>query len=202
MNLLIGTTNPGKLREYAALLDGLPATLLSLQDVSLHRMDVEEPFDTFEGNALHKAALYAQQSGMLALADDTGLMVDALDGRPGVYSARYSGPGATDRDRYERILREMAVVPEPQRTARFVCMVAVVSADGAVRESARGAVEGRIGLTSGSGSEGFGYDSIFIPQGYDAPLSDIPFAEKNQLSHRANAVRALLPALRRVLETG
>ncbi len=200
MPLLIATSNPGKLREYAALLDGLPTTLVSLRDVNLHTLDVEEPYETFEENALHKAAIYARESDLLALADDTGLMVDALDGRPGVYSARYSGPGATDRDRYERILQEMAEVPEAQRTARFVCVVAVVSADGAISESARGTVEGRIGFTAGTGSEGFGYDLIFIPEGYSQPLSDIPFAEKNQLSHRANAVDALLPALRHILK--
>jgi XTP/dITP diphosphohydrolase len=197
--LLIATSNPGKLREYAALLETLPVTLVHLREVNLHGMDVEEPYETFEENALHKADVYARASGLLALADDTGLAVDALDGRPGVYSARYAGPGATDQDRVQTILREMAQVADDLRAARFVCVVAVVSPDGAVRESARGTVEGRIGHTPGQGREGFGYDSIFIPQGYDQPLSDIPFAEKNRLSHRANAVAALLPALRRVL---
>jgi XTP/dITP diphosphohydrolase len=199
MDLLIGTTNPGKLREYAALLDGLPVRLLSLRDVNLHSVDIEEPFETFEENALHKAAEYARLSGLLALADDTGLVVDALDGRPGVYSARYAGPGATDRDRYQRILDEMADVPPDQRTARFVCVVAVVSPDAAIREAAPGAVEGRIGFTPGQGREGFGYDAIFIPDGYAVPLSDIPFEEKNGLSHRGAAARALLPSLRQIV---
>lgn len=201
MDLLIGTTNPGKLREYAALLDTLPLRLLSLRDVGLHSVDVEEPFTTFEANARHKAAEYARMSGLLALADDTGLVIDALNGAPGVYSARYAGPGATDRDRYLRILRELANVPDPRRTARFVCVVAVVRADGAISETARGAVEGRIGHAPGAGREGFGYDAIFIPAGDHRPLSDIPFAEKNDLSHRGEAVRALLPALRRIVDT-
>jgi XTP/dITP diphosphohydrolase len=200
MDLLIGTTNPGKLREYAALLDGLPARLVSLRDVNLHSMDLDEPYETFAENALHKAAAYAQLSGLLALADDTGLVVDALDGRPGVYSARYAGPGATDRDRVQKVLDELASVPAGQRSARFACVVAVVSPDGATRESAEGTVEGRIGFTPGQGSEGFGYDAIFIPDGYDVPLSDIPFATKNALSHRGAAARALLPALARILE--
>lgn len=202
MPLLIATSNPGKLREYAALLDDLPTPLVSLRDLNLHTLNVDEPFETFAENALHKAAVYARESGLLALADDTGLMVDALDGRPGVYSARYGGEGATDADRYLKILREMAAVPEGERSARFVCVVAVVSPDGAIRESAQGTVEGRIGLAPGAGHKGFGYDSIFIPQGYDLPFSDILLAEKNQLSHRAHAVQALLPALQRLLETG
>jgi XTP/dITP diphosphohydrolase len=198
-NLLIATSNPGKLREYVALLEPLPVALLNLRDVGLHSFDVDEPYETFEQNAAHKAEIYARQTGLLALADDTGLVVDALDGRPGVYSARYGGPGTTDRDRYERILRELDGVPDEQRTARFVCAVALLSPDGHIHETARGTVEGRIGFTPGQGREGFGYDSIFIPQGYDAPLSDIGMAEKNRLSHRGNAVEALLPALRRVL---
>ena len=200
MDLLIGTTNPGKLREYAALLDSLPCRLLSLRDVGLHSFDLEEPYDTFAENALHKAAEYARLSGLLALADDTGLVVDALDGRPGVYSARYAGPGATDHDRVRKILNEIAGVPDGQRSARFACVVAVVSADGATCESAEGTVEGRIGFEAGRGTEGFGYDSIFIPAGYGVPLSDISFAEKNALSHRGAAARALLPALARILE--
>ena len=200
MDLLIGTTNPGKLREYAALFDGLPARLLSLHDVGLGSMDVEEPFETFEENARHKAAEYARQSGLLALADDTGLVVDALDGRPGVYSKRYAGPGKTDADRCQVILGELAAVPVERRTARFVCVLAAVSADGAINETAYGAVEGQIGYTPGTGNQGFGYDAIFIPDGYGVPRSDISFAEKNNLSHRGAAARALLPTLRRILE--
>lgn len=201
MDLLIGTTNPGKLREYSALLEGLPARLLSLRDVGLRSFDVEEPYETFEENALHKATIYARQTGLLALADDTGLVIDALNGRPGVYSARYAGPEATDRDRYQRILSEMADVPGGQRAARFVCVLAVVSPDGAISETARGTVEGQIGTEPGQGSEGFGYDAIFIPGGYHVPMSDIPLAEKNALSHRGAAARALLPKLRRIAET-
>lgn len=202
MPLLIATSNPGKLREYAALLDSLPVTLVSLRDLNLHTLNVEEPFETFAENALCKAAAYAQASSLLALADDTGLMIDALDGRPGVHSARYGGAGATDQDRYLKILREMAAVPEDERSARFVCVIAIVSPNGAIREIAQGTVEGHIGLVPGAGHRGFGYDSIFIPQGYDQPFSDIPLAEKNQLSHRAHAVQALLPALRRIVDAG
>ena len=120
--LLIGTSNPGKLREYAVLLADLPVRLLSLRDAGLDSLDIEEPYETFEENAAHKARAYAQASGLLAFADDSGLVVDALGGRPGVYSARYGGP--TDRDRYMKLLGELENVPDEQRTARFVCVSA------------------------------------------------------------------------------
>ena len=194
--LLIGTSNPGKLREYAVLLADLPARLVSLRDAGLESLDVEEPFETFEENAAEKARVYAKASGLLALADDTGLVVDALGGRPGVYSARYGGP--TDRDRYLKLLGELEPVPEGQRTARFVCVCA--AACGEQVESARGTVEGRITYAPGEGTEGFGYDAVFMPDGYDVVLSAIPMAEKNHISHRGNAARALIPALRRLLE--
>ncbi|MEO8397217.1 MAG: non-canonical purine NTP pyrophosphatase, partial [Chloroflexota bacterium] len=170
--LLIGTSNPGKLREYAVLLADLPARLLSLRDAGLDSLDVEEPFETFEENAAQKARVYAKASGLLALADDTGLMVDALGGRPGVYSARYGGP--TDRDRYLKLLGEMESVRDDQRTARFVCVCAVADPSGERLESARGTVEGRIARAPGDGTEGFGYDAVFVPDGYSAVLSAIP----------------------------
>ena len=200
MDLLIATTNPGKRREYAALFADLNARLLDLRDIGLDNVDVEEPYETFEENAQHKAAEYARLSGLLALADDTGLVVDALDGRPGVYSARYAGPGATDRDRYTKILNEMKDVPLAQRTARFVCVLAAVSPDGAIREMGRGTVEGTIGFTPGAGMHGFGYGAIFTPDGYAVPLSDIALHEKNNLSHRGAAARALLPALQELVK--
>ncbi len=195
--LLIGTSNPGKLREYAVLLADVPARLVSLRDVGLDSMDVEEPFDTFEENAAEKAKVYAKASGLLALADDTGLVVDALGGRPGVYSARYGGP--TDRDRYLKLLGELEGVPEGQRTARFVCVCAAADPTRERLESARGTVEGRITLAPGEGTEGFGYDAVFMPDGYDVVLSAVPMADKNRISHRGNAARALIPALRHLL---
>ena len=196
--LLIGTSNPGKLREYAVLLADLPVRLLSLRDVGLESMDVEEPFETFEENAAQKAKVYAKASGLLALADDTGLAVDALGGRPGVYSARYGGP--TDRDRYLKLLGEMEGVPDDQRTARFVCVCAAADPTGERLESARGTVEGQIARAPGEGTEGFGYDAVFVPDGYNVVLSAVPMADKNSISHRGNAARALIPALRRMLE--
>src|SRR5689334_57066 len=107
MDILIGTTNPGKLREYHAMLDTLPINVLTLRDVGLDTLDVDETADTFAGNAELKAKVYAQASGLYALADDSGLAVDALDGAPGVYSHRWAGPNASDEDRYRKLLHEL-----------------------------------------------------------------------------------------------
>lgn len=197
MDLLIGTSNPGKLREYADLLSPLPMRLLNLRDAGLEGVDIEEPFDTFEGNARHKAAIYAERTGLLTLADDSGLVVDALDGRPGVYSARY---GPTARERYMKLLDELQGVVDEQRTARFVCVVAVADPRTGYVETARGTVEGRIAHVPGTGQNGFGYDPVFIPDGYDVPLSDLPMQVKNAIDHRGNAVRAILPYLLTLVE--
>ncbi len=134
---------------------------------------------------------------MITLADDTGLVVDALGGRPGVYSARYGGP--TDRDRYLKLLGELENVPDAQRTARFVCVCAAADPGSDIVEQARGTVEGQIARAPGEGTQGFGYDAVFVPQGYDVVLSAIPMETKNRISHRGNAARALIPALRRML---
>ncbi|HVU15179.1 MAG TPA: non-canonical purine NTP pyrophosphatase [Phototrophicaceae bacterium] len=200
MDLLIGTSNAGKLREYAVLLRELPVKLLSLRDVGLNSLEVEEPYETFEENAAQKARVYAKASGLIAVADDTGLVVDALGGRPGVYSARYGGP--TDRDRYLKLLGELVNVPDDQRTARFVCVTAAADPSGEHVASGRGTVEGWIARAPGEGTEGFGYDAVFIPDGYSVCLSAIPMAEKNQIGHRGRAARALIPALKQMLDRG
>src|SRR5262249_22325292 len=118
-------------------------------------------------------------------------------GRPGVHSARYGGP--TDRDRYLKLLGEMQNVPDVGRTARFVCVTAAADTSGEHVESARGTVEGRITREPGEGTEGFGYDAVFVPDGYSVVLSAIPMTEKNRISHRGRAARALIPALRKLL---
>lgn len=200
MDLLIGTSNAGKLREYAVLLRELPVKLLSLRDVGLNSLEVEEPYETFEENAAQKARVYAKASGLIAVADDTGLVVDALGGRPGVYSARYGGP--TDRDRYLKLLGELVNVPDDQRTARFVCVTAAADPSGEHVASGRGTVEGWIARAPGEGTEGFGYDAVFVPDGYSVCLSAIPMAEKNQIGHRGRAARALIPALKQMLDRG
>jgi XTP/dITP diphosphohydrolase len=195
MNILIGTRNPGKLREYAALLGGLNLTFLSLRDVDAGE-DIPEPYETFIENAELKAREYAQRAGMVTLADDSGLVVDALGGRPGVYSARYA-PG-TDADRYTKLLGELAGIPEPGRTARFVCAAALAAADGTLIETQVGTVEGKIAFAPGEGSNGFGFDPVFIPEGSDVTLNALTMDEKNAIDHRGNALRQLIPTLRRV----
>ncbi|MCC6804623.1 MAG: RdgB/HAM1 family non-canonical purine NTP pyrophosphatase [Anaerolineae bacterium] len=197
--LLLGTSNPGKLREFSLLLANLPVRLLSLRDAGLESLEIDEPYETFAENAIHKAQAYAQASGLPAFADDSGLNVDALGGRPGVYSARYGGP--TDRDRYMKLLGELEAVPDDRRSARFVCVAAVVDAQREIVETADGVVEGRIARAPGDPTNGFGYDAVFVPDGYDMVFSELPSGEKNHISHRGRAARGLIPALRRLFDS-
>jgi XTP/dITP diphosphohydrolase len=193
IDLLIGTSNPGKVREYATLLAEVPARLLSLRDVGLESHDPDEPFPTYAENAAHKALSYARASGLLALADDSGLEVDALDGRPGVYSARYGGGG--DRGRYLKLLDEVKAVPDSARGARFQCVVALADPVSGQVELGSGECHGRIAHAPGEGNNGFGYDAVFIADGYDVCFSALPPEAKHAISHRGRAVRALIPRL-------
>lgn len=198
-DILLGTSNPGKLREVGAMLAELPVRLLSVRDVGLEALEIDEPYETFEENAAHKARAYADASGLIAVADDSGLQVDALGGRPGVYSARYA-PGS-DRDRYLKLLGELEGVPDTERTARFVCIAAAFNPQAQAAISARGTVEGRIARTPGEVINGFGYDAVFIPDGYEVVFSALEPGVKNGISHRGRAIQALIPALRRLLDT-
>lgn len=190
--LLIASTNPGKLREYAEIFADLPFTVVNLGAIGLGDLDVEEPYDTFDENAVHKARAYARASGLLTLADDSGLVIDALDGRPGVYSARYA---PTPAERIARVLHELDGVPDEQRTARFVCVIAIADPTDDSVIQAEGRVEGRIAHMPGTGTTGFGYDPIFVPDGYAVPMSDVTLAIKNAIDHRGNAARAIRPQL-------
>jgi len=195
MRIVVATNNRGKLEELHALLpDGF--ALLTLSDAGLD--SPEETGSTFEENALIKARA-AASTGAAAIADDSGLVVDALDGRPGVWSSRFAGEGASDADNNLKLLEELAGVPDERRAARFVSVVALVTNDG--REfTACGSVEGRIGH-DGRGSGGFGYDPLLIVTDPDAvafqgqTMAELTLAEKNQISHRARAHRALLAVL-------
>jgi XTP/dITP diphosphohydrolase len=200
--LLVATNNPGKIREYRELLEGLPETVdMTFPAQEGIDLEVEESGDTFAENARIKATAYAQASGLLTLADDSGLEVDALGGAPGVRSARYAGPGATDADRYRKLLAELAGIPPGQRAARFRCVVALALPDGPIY-TADGTCEGEIGFTA-RGEHGFGYDPVFIVEGYGGKtLAELGPEEKNRISHRARAVEAALPALRQLLELG
>ncbi|MBZ0301821.1 MAG: RdgB/HAM1 family non-canonical purine NTP pyrophosphatase [Anaerolineae bacterium] len=197
MDLLVASSNPGKVREYQTLLAEVPLRLVSLREVGLAEMQVEEDGDTLEANASLKAQAYARASSLPALADDTGLFVDALDGAPGIYPARYGGPSLTMAQRRQKLLHELGNTPDAQRTARFVCVIAVAHHDHL--ETVRGVCEGRIAQVEDGGREGFGYDAVFIPQGYAIPWSQVPVEEKNRISHRGQAARQIIPVLQRLV---
>jgi XTP/dITP diphosphohydrolase len=195
--LLVATNNPGKIREYEELLDGLPVQIVLPAQVGL-ALEVDESGKTFEENARIKALAYARASGLLTLADDSGLEVDPLGGAPGVHSARYAGLEADDAGRYRKLLAALAAVPPGQRSARFRCVVALAQPDGTVY-TAGGTCEGEIGFEP-RGKHGFGYDPVFIVQGYEGQtMAELPPEIKNRISHRARALRAARPVLARLL---
>lgn len=194
MKLLIATHNVGKLREYALIFRDLPLELLSLSDVGIED-DVAETGATFSENALLKAYAYAEMSGLLTLADDSGLVVEALDGFPGVHSARWNGP--TDADRIRALLERMADVPWEARQASFVCVVALVTSRGEV-VTKRGSVTGRL-LFEPRGEGGFGYDPIFYVEEIDCTMAELSREEKGRRSHRGRAARKMRPVLERLL---
>ena len=189
MKLLVGTGNPGKVREFRELLDGLPVELVTPADIGLD-IEVEETGDTLEENALIKARTYANAGGITALADDSGLFVDALDGAPGVHSARYGAPDArTDEDRVSLLLRAMKDVPETQRSAAFRCVIVIADPGDSDVRMARGELRGILGLTP-RGTNGFGYDPIFVVPEYGKTVAELDTETKHTLSHRGQAARA------------
>lgn len=187
--LLIGTQNKGKAAELAALLKGLPWHVRTLADYPPVPDPIEDG-DTFEANAIKKARCFSQAHGVACVADDSGLAVDALAGAPGVYSARYSGPGATDVSNNAKLLDALRDVADAERTARFVCCVAFLRPGDSQCHIETGAVEGRIAFEP-RGSNGFGYDPLFIPNGCFITFGEIDPEQKLLLSHRGNALRKL-----------
>jgi XTP/dITP diphosphohydrolase len=194
--LLVGTHNAGKVSEYRELLSDLEATWVGLSNVGI-AWEVDESGETFEENAVLKATSYAQASGLLTLADDSGLEVEALDGRPGVRTARFGGEGLDARERYMLLLEKLREVPVERREARFRCVVALANQAGVVA-TASGIVEGRIAFTP-SGDEGFGYDPVFCLPEQELTMAQLPVGIKNQISHRARALTALRPRLEAIL---
>lgn len=182
--LLVATHNRGKILEYRALLSDLPLAVTWLDEQGIAE-DVEETGATFVANASLKAAAYAQLTGLWTWADDSGLEVDALDGRPGVYSARYGGPGLSDADRYRRLLAELAAIEPEQRTARFHCVVALAVPGGPIY-TAEAAVEGLI-VDEPRGAHGFGYDPVFFIPDQQRTMAELEPAIKNRISHRGRA---------------
>ena len=202
--LLIATGNPGKMREYAGLLRDLPFELLSLQDLSITH-EVDETGETFEENAWLKASEYADISGILTLADDSGLEVDSLSGEPGVRSARYGGDACTsDQDRVALLLKNLENVAWEQRTARFRCVIAIAKSPASNQPhnanlitQAEGSVAGMIQYTP-QGEDGFGYDPVFYLPSHGKTIAQLSLDDKNKISHRADAARKAVTTLRKL----
>lgn len=191
-NLLLATTNAHKLEEYRAIFSGLPYALLSFHDIQLD-MDVEETGTSFAENAKLKALAYSKASGMLSLADDSGLEIDALDGAPGIYSARFAGRDTSYEERFRLILERLKSLPLEKRTARFRCAIALAEPSG-YYQVVEGVLEGMI-ADSPCGTNGFGYDPIFLVPKLGKTMAELPSDQKNRVSHRGRAAqkaRALL----------
>ena len=185
MQLVLATNNEDKIREIKHLLDDLPVTILTRDDF-LEFPDIEETGDTLEANAELKATGIANFCDLPALADDTGLEVDALDGRPGVYSARYAGEGASYEENTRKLLEEMAEITENARGAQFRTVAAFVTPAGSY--TFEGICRGRI-LEKPRGDKGFGYDPVFVPENYDQTFAELEEQEKNRISHRGRAIQ-------------
>jgi XTP/dITP diphosphohydrolase len=196
--LLIASTNRGKLKEIQAILNGLPVELLMPEDLDIH-LDVKENGQTYAENAALKALAYCSASGLTTLADDSGLEVDALDGAPGLYSARFSPkPNAQDADRRAYLLEKLQGHPRPW-PARFHCTVAIATPSGEMFY-AEGICPGEI-LDHEAGTNGFGYDPLFFLPQFNCTTAELSTEEKNKISHRARALQAALPIIKRLIET-
>jgi XTP/dITP diphosphohydrolase len=193
LRLVLATANPGKRRELEALLAPLGVDLVLQSQLGIQ--SVAETATTFEANALLKARHAARLSALPAVADDSGLEVDALGGRPGVWSARYAGESASDEDNNALLLRELQSVPAERRTARYRCVLVLVrDADDATPLIAQGSWEGRIGLHR-CGQGGFGYDPLFLPEGLQGSAAQLAPEHKNSISHRGKALASLVAQL-------
>ena len=188
--IVLATGNKGKIREFSGLLEGLFGKILSLNDLE-SPPEITEDGETFRENALKKARAVAAYSGLPALADDSGLEVEALGGRPGVYSARYAGEGAADSDNIAKLLSELQGVAN--RKARFVCFLALVTTGGD-ETIVSGECEGII-IDKPCGEGGFGYDPVFFLPEYEKTMAEIPAGLKNKISHRARACESLVKHL-------
>ncbi len=194
-SLLIASGNKHKVGEIAGLLDGVAWQIVDLSSFAPTPAPIEDGL-TFEANAKLKAMYYSERLLVPCIADDSGLVVDALDGEPGVFSARFAGEGCTDADNNAKLLTLLKDVPDEKRTARFMCCSVFVDLDGKAH-TAQGAVEGRIDHAP-RGSNGFGYDPLFIPTGYSQSFGELDASIKARISHRARAftqMRAFLASL-------
>jgi XTP/dITP diphosphohydrolase len=197
--LLLATNNTGKVKEYRSLLEGIPFELVTPKELGIN-MVVEETGDTYRENARLKACALAAQSGLLTLADDSGLEVDALNGAPGVISARYAGENASDAERVEYLLNKLKGIPQEKRTARFYCVIAVAQPDGKV-DFCEGECKGLITLKP-CGANGFGYDPVFYLPEFGKTMAELPADVKNKISHRARAAQKAKLLLLKMTGTG
>jgi XTP/dITP diphosphohydrolase len=192
--LLLATRNPGKVREITSILENSGWSFSSLQEFE----NIESPGEngeTYADNAILKARFYAAATGLWALADDSGLEVEALAGAPGVLSARYAGEEASDADRRKLLLSKLSKSDDKPRRARFVSVVAIANPEGTVLNISEGVCEGTMTVAS-RGTGGFGYDPLFIPDGYDQTFAELAQEVKNRISHRARALRKTLEFLK------
>ena len=192
--LLLATNNEGKIREYKALLSGIPYEITTMADQGI-TIEIDEAGESFEANARLKATTLATSSGQLTLADDSGLEVDALGGEPGVLSHRYAGERASDADRCNFLLEKLRDIPEKERNARFRCVIAIASPDGIV-QTYTGECRGII-TTEPRGYNGFGYDPVFYVPELSKTMAELTAEEKNRISHRARAAKKAREALLR-----
>jgi XTP/dITP diphosphohydrolase len=197
--LLVATGNKGKLRELRDLLGGVPVELVGLEDVGCV-VEIEETGATFAENAALKASGYARLVGILTLADDSGLEIEALGGRPGVLSARYGGEDVGFDSKMAMLLEELERSGDKDRRARFVCSIAIADAKGEIVYSADGICSGRI-ASGPRGTNGFGYDQIFIPDGFEETFGELSDAVKSKISHRARAFCEIIPFLQGFLRS-
>src|SRR3989344_7114378 len=191
--IILGTKNKDKLRELRKLLKGAPVRVRSLVDFPKRR-DVVEDGKTFEANARKKARLYSRHTKGPVLADDSGLMVSSLKGKPGVYSARFAGPGCTYHDNNRKLLRLLARVPKAKRRAKVVCVMALYD-NGKFVNTVRGECRGMIAFEE-KGKNGFGYDPVFVPAGFSKTFAQLPPRVKNKISHRGKALKAAVRLFR------
>lgn len=191
--ILLASRNKGKVKELQDLLLPLNIKVLCLNDFPL-LPEVEEDGDSFTANAIKKACETSQRTGYICLADDSGLEVDALDGQPGIYSARFAGENASDEDNNNKLLSLLANVQDNERNARFVCVIAVCDPDG-ICVTVEGTCAGKIGYFP-QGNDGFGYDPLFIPDGFEVTFAQISSEEKHKISHRGQAIKQLIPIMK------
>lgn len=195
--IIFATGNAGKMKEIRNILADIPAEVVSMKEAGV-QADIVEDGKTFAENAVIKAKAIMELTGEIVLADDSGLVIDYLNGEPGIYSARYMGEDTSYRIKNANLIERLSGVPDEKRTARFVCAIAAAFPDGRV-EITEGTIEGRIGYEE-KGENGFGYDPIFFVPEYRCTTAELSEEQKNQISHRGKALTAMKAALKGAVE--